>query len=170
MGEDIYKASLEEKIAEMQSGLLYRYCPDLEIYTCPNRIKDVPRTYSLVDGMNGFRDVPGTSDLIIKKMTNIRNTSMRGAFIDEGIPTHHTWTVNYESPLWWDWVPLQHVSGTTLSFADGHCEFWKWANQQTFDRTRLRCDKQPHDCDDELRPDNEDLSKCIKMVWGKTGF
>jgi hypothetical protein len=121
--------------------------------------------------MNGFRDVPGTSDLIIKKMTNIRNTSMRGAFIDEGIPTHHTWTINYESPLWWDWVPLQHVSGTTLSFADGHCEFWKWTNQTTFEFTRLKSDKQPINCEDQpLQPDNEDLNRCIKMVWGKTGF
>ncbi len=170
MGEDFNQSTREGKIQEMENSLFFPYCPTLDAYSCPKKIKEFPRTYSLVDGMNGYTLVPGTEKLILKKMTQIRNATRRGVFIDEGELTLTTWTIYYHTARWWDWVPDQHNFGTTLSFADGHCEYWKWTDKRTAKYTLSPGNTFPFISGQTHEPDNEDLVKCIKMVWGKTGF
>lgn len=164
--------SWAEKCKAVEEGLLFRYNPDIEVYSCPSRVKDYPRTYSIVDGMNGYRNVPGTSALVVTKDTQIRRPSERGVFIDEGHPTPASWTVYYEQPLWWDFVPVRHDMGTTVSFADGHSELWFWKEAITANYTRTWCgDDYPYTIlSQPLQFDNEDLERCIRMVWGSVGY
>ncbi len=170
MGEDVYKGTEKEKLDEMQRGLFWDYCPAPDAYRCPKVIDGVVRNYVPVDSMNGFTGVPNTAHLICKKTSQINHPFDRAIFVEEGITTPESFTTNYELPLWWDWVPVPHGFGTTFSFGDGRCEYWKWKDPQTANYTRENCPLSPYVVSQPLQYDNEDVVDCIKLVWGSTGF
>jgi prepilin-type processing-associated H-X9-DG protein len=55
-------------------------------------------------------------------------------FVDEGKITPDSFAISFNdsgswhtpSWTWWDGPDSRHGDGTTLSFADGHSEYWKW--------------------------------------------
>ncbi len=169
MGEDIYKPTKKEKLEEMRRSVFWSYCETPDVYRCPKRIDNVMRTYSPVDSMNGFRGVPNTSGLILTQTSQISSPGTRAIFIDEGIPTPHSYTIYYDQPQWWDWVSTQHDFGTTFSFGDGHCDYKKWKNYQTINYTRQHS-PHPISVSQPLQYDNQDVIDCIKLVWGRVGF
>ena len=170
MGEDVYQATEKEKLEEMQRGVFFDYCPAMDVYKCPKPIDGVVRTYVPVDSMNGFRNVPNTASLICKKTSQVSHPGNRAIFIDEGAPTPASFTTYYDLPLWWDWVPMQHDFGTTLSFGDGRCEYWRWKDVRTANYSRENSLQPPYSASQSLQYDNEDVVECIKLVWGSTGF
>jgi hypothetical protein len=94
-------------------------------------------------------------------------------FIDEGFCTPGTWSIFYKQPKWWDPVPIRHGIGTTFAFGDAHAEHWKWRDQRTVDFGRAAAALENPDVAShwrEVQPDNEDIEKLVRAVWGDVGW
>lgn len=129
--EDCQKCAIE-------TGALYRYVNQNKIYTCPDGKKGEMETYSIFDGMNGewvYRAKPANENtvksLCYKALGAIKKTSERAVFIDEGHATSDSFACYYDRTTWYDYPPIRHGSGTTVSYADGHAEWWKYKGAQT---------------------------------------
>jgi prepilin-type processing-associated H-X9-DG protein len=129
--EDCQKCAIE-------SGALWKYVRQYNIYKCPVGKKGELLSYSIMDGMNGeyMYRASGTNDAIVralcyKTMGAIKKTSERVVFIDEGYATSDSFGCYYDRTLWYDFPPVRHGNGTTVSYADGHAEWWKYKGKQT---------------------------------------
>jgi prepilin-type processing-associated H-X9-DG protein len=120
---------------------LYKYVRQNKIYTCPDGKKGEMVTYSIMDGMNGeymYRAGGGGPNgeatvkaLCYKTMGAIKKTSERAVFLDEGYATSDSYACHYYQQQWYDFPPVRHGNGTTVSYADGHAEWWKYRGTQT---------------------------------------
>ena len=157
-------ASKEVRIQGIKDGLLYKYCTNFKLYKCPTGMRDEVVTYAIVDAMNGYDRIGGVEkEQIIKNRMNIRRPGTRAVFIDEGLLTPCSWTVNYHLERWWDAPPLRHGNGTNFSFADGHSEYWKWKDPRTISYGNGESSVQ-------TQPGNLDLHRVQKAVWGELGY
>jgi len=168
-------ATEEEKREGIEQGTLFSYCPNEDSYRCPTGVRGEAVTYTIVDAMNGYTGhswskAPGRTFI---KRANIKQPGMRLVFLDEGRLSPNSWTIWYDQPRWWDQITNRHGQGTTVSFADNHCEYYKWGDSRTFDVT----DSDPAEWQGSLRnadmayqPDNEDLQLVQRGCWGKLGY
>lgn len=121
----------------IQTGALWKYTGDYNIYRCPIGKKDALVTYSIIDSMNGkymWNGSGGTNTpayMMAKNTSGIKNASGRIVFIDEGTPSPDSYAVYSGSESWFDLPPVQHEGGTCMSFADGHSVFHKWKAKET---------------------------------------
>ncbi|MGA2093980.1 MAG: prepilin-type N-terminal cleavage/methylation domain-containing protein [Sedimentisphaerales bacterium] len=130
--EDCQKCAIE-------TGALYKYVRQNKIYTCPDGRKGELETFSIMDGMNGMwmyrtnkpANFAVVRALCYKTMGAIKKTSERAVFIDEGASSCDSYCVAYDSTVWGDFPPVRHGNGTTVSYADGHAEWWKYKGRQT---------------------------------------
>jgi len=121
----------------INTGALWKYTGDYNIYRCPFGKKDALLTYSIIDSMNGKwkwnmssgRDNSPT--MMPKNTSQIRNASGRIVFIDVGQPSHDSYSVYSGTEYWFDPPPVQHENGTCVSFADGHSVYHKWKAKET---------------------------------------
>lgn len=141
-------------IEHPDKGPLWPYVSDVDFYRCPNAIPGHLSTYGIVSGANGCEMegtvVPETRDWgTLSKMgrrvgrTVLRLTrleqithpgpALRMVFIDVGQSIIDDFRVDYLRPLWHtaDLPPIRHAGGTTVSFADGHAEYWRWKGRET---------------------------------------
>ncbi len=158
----------EEHIEAIKSGLLFPYCQDVKVFRCPNGQRGFLRTYSVVHSMCPFWD-DGSGPIFFRKISDIRRPSSRAVFIDESNTMPHGWSPFYNQPSWANVIPYPHSMGTTFSFADSHAEHWKWKDPRTKELALLRLNWQEAY---ELcyQPDNPDLEKVQRAVWGKLGY
>ncbi|MBA7636271.1 hypothetical protein ES703_43887 [subsurface metagenome] len=170
----------DQQISEIKKGALWPYCKNLNLYRCPSGIQGEMRTYSIVDSMNGTPQ-PGNSmgrgpseiidELIIKNRMQISSPGQRVVFIDVGRAAPDSFAVYYNKEKWWDPPPVRHGGGVTVSFADGHSEYWKWKGKETIklgktaDRTRPLSNIIPQSSEGKV-----DLYRLQKAVWGKWGY
>jgi len=144
----------------LELGLLFPYCKNTEFYLCPaHEPYEEWRTYSIVDSMNGYDSVDG--GVVIKKLGHIKFPEERMVFIDEGYATTESWTIYANRVQWWDAVPLRHGEGTTVSFADGHSESWKWIDERTVQFSQGQMNASA------AAQDNPDFIKIQRAVWGR---
>jgi prepilin-type N-terminal cleavage/methylation domain-containing protein/prepilin-type processing-associated H-X9-DG protein len=147
----------------IKGGQLWPYCKDLKLYKCPNSARQRRLTYAIVDSMNGYCGWDSyTPELKITNRNQIRRSSERMVFLGEDPVTPGTWGVLYSSEGWWDPPPKLHSNGTTFGFADGHSEYWKWADPRT--------PKTEWTGSAVIQPGNTDLHKVQRAVWGKLGY
>ena len=146
----------------IRDGMLYKYCPNIELYKCPTGKRDEDVTYAIFDSMNGY-NMAGAEKQMVKNRITIPRPGSRAVFIDEGLITPSSWTVWYDRESWWDAPPIRHGNGTNFSFADGHSEYWKWKDPLTIKlgngETSVRAQK-----------GNTDLHRVQKAAWGKFGY
>jgi len=174
------RLSEEKQIAAIKAGLFWPYCKNEKIYQCPQGQKGNNRTYSVVDSLNGVPqpDNPmgrGPKEvmkkLIIKRRSLLRRPHKRIIFIDVGWSSPGSYAVYYDKEKWWDPPPVRHEEGTTMSFADGHSEYWKWEGKKT---VKLGESAGPTQLSRHVSPTTqkgkEDLQKVQKAVWGKLGY
>ena len=119
-----------EQIDGIKSGALWDYANTIDIYNCPTGYRGEMLTYAMVISMNG-RSVDGSPSF--KKLSQIRSTSERLVFIDEGLATPNAWATKYALAQWWDMPGTRHSDGNTFSFADGHSTYRKWVGKETRD-------------------------------------
>ena len=94
----------------------------------------------------------------------------RAVFIDIGRTTPWSWTIYYNKEQWWDPVSARHSNGTTLSFADGHSEYWQWKDPRTIKFAEEAEAIRPHgDSLQPTHPGNPDLHRLQTTVWRKLG-
>ncbi len=121
----------------VNTGALWKYTGDYNIYQCPVGKKDALITYSIIDSMNGkykWNRTPGTDNtptMMPKNTSQIKGASGRIVFIDEGTPSPDSYAVYSGAESWFDLPPVQHEGGTCVSFADGHSVYHKWKAKET---------------------------------------
>src|SRR5512147_226640 len=74
----------EQQIPGITSGLMYRYCPEVNLYKCPTGIRGEYVTYAITDAMNGYNGIPGTKDLMVYRRSQVKRADERIVFLDEG--------------------------------------------------------------------------------------
>ena len=148
----------------------------VKVYRCPSKIsKNNSRSYAVSSMMNGLTDYQTSSSelgrrrsLIVKKITGVKRPSERLAMICQGgVPSTNYGTECYgpsvDRRAWIDVPPAVHMgrTGTSLSFADGHAEYWKWKRAKDF------ADPHFNGQTDAIADDDEDFDKIQRAVWGK---
>jgi prepilin-type N-terminal cleavage/methylation domain-containing protein/prepilin-type processing-associated H-X9-DG protein len=134
-------------IANLENGKLYTYNTSVKIYQCPASLSDWPkglarppgsasmvRTVSLNIRMGGNINLGYVS--LFSKAGDINKPGPAAAltFIDESINTidDGVFAIPQDKPnLWQNSPTIRHGSASTLSFADGHSESWKWRQLKT---------------------------------------
>ena len=146
-------AAAQQRIS-IQMGALWPYVRETRLYRCPDGHPGQMLTYAIVDSMNGLAR-PGTSESYgsgtkgikvgdtVLWITNLAEIVAPGpaermVFIDEGWVTPDSFGVHYRMEQWWDTPPVRHGDGTSVSFADGHCEPWQWQGEETILTGRAR--------------------------------
>jgi len=162
------------QIEEIMKGALWPYCLNVKLYKCPTGHRGHMLTYAAMDGVNGLpRSGQGTIEDVhwIKNMMAFRRPYSRIVFIDEGWVTPDSYAVNFNQALWWDDPMIRHGNGTSLSFADGHSEYWKWRGTDTIKFGKERDITHPSNHYPPETPEgHEDLQKVQKGCWGKLGY
>jgi prepilin-type N-terminal cleavage/methylation domain-containing protein/prepilin-type processing-associated H-X9-DG protein len=117
----------------IQTGALWKYVREPQIYHCPTGIKGQLVSYTIMDNMNGLgalrAGVPRS--LCYKNRNQIRNAAQKIVFMDEGRLTPDSFAVWYDKWQWFDGPFVRHGNGTTVSFADGHAAWWLWKSKST---------------------------------------
>jgi len=176
----------EDQEIAIRSGALWPYCRQLKLYRCPTAYRGELLTYAIVHGMNGnpppgtFRQVGGTyvpmiEDgvvLWVKNHNQIHNPAPaeRCVFIDEGWATSFSYAVHYVMEQWWDDPMVRHGDGTTLNFADGHAEYWKWKGIDTRQQGKNRDRTHPGQFQPETEEGYQDLYRLQRATFGRLGY
>jgi len=130
----------------IQNGVMYKYSPALPTYVCPTdrwRISrggvnyPTTRSFSMVSAMNRsgtksmtIRDPkPAKALVFVEEQENI--VGQLNDFINDG----NIGLREFPSNDWGD-LPAQRHGGATVSFVDGHVEFWKWRSKIKMQRGR----------------------------------
>jgi prepilin-type N-terminal cleavage/methylation domain-containing protein len=161
---------VQDQLDTIRNGLLFEYAKMTKLYRCPVAERNEMRTYSTVHAMNGI-EFTGSGD-VYKKLSEIRRPGERMVFLDDyGEDWDACWAVWHTQPSWWNPIPMRHHGGTTLAFAEGHCEWWSWRDQRTIDYGN-----EPWAISEagagiqKNQPGNVDLMKLQKAAWGSLGY
>jgi prepilin-type N-terminal cleavage/methylation domain-containing protein/prepilin-type processing-associated H-X9-DG protein len=161
----------------IETGAMWKYVKNYKIYACPTGMKEELVTYVIMDSMNGMYvmrgfGLPEVPSYINKRLSSIKNASRKAVFIDEGRLSPDSYAVFHQAQNWFDPPMIRHSGGTTLSFADGHAEFWKWKSKETIEfgkrgeRTCLANDNYtPISC-----AAKNDLYKMQIACWGRVSY
>jgi prepilin-type N-terminal cleavage/methylation domain-containing protein/prepilin-type processing-associated H-X9-DG protein len=166
---------VSEQIESLRRGALFSYARRTEIYHCPGTKKNEIRTYSIGMGMNGYEkwwfDSKGR-DWVTKQLDVVKRASERMVFFDDHPENWDAvWMITIDQPRWWNPIPLRHGKGSTLSFADGHSEWWRWTDARTITfgmLTWIQAENWPQYR--KLQARNRDLQRLQIAVWGKLGY
>ncbi len=128
-------------ITNLQNGTLYPYTPNIAVYHCPSDQSTIVntqtpriRSYAMSAFLNGLI----TSDLpaVITKYQQIKpGSSLVFVFLDESegsIDDGYFFTYRNPGSSWVNLPANRHNQGANFSFADGHCEYWKWTYPKIF--------------------------------------
>jgi len=153
------KADWEHAIA---CGVLWKYIYDYRIYACPTAGPGAYVSYSIVDSMNGYCCWDShTLRMKVKNLNQIPAPAERLIFLDRIYPVKGCFSVFYTQHVWASPLPKKgHPSGCTVSFADGHAEFYQYKDSRTVDAYWREV---PYTC-------NPDLIWLQKGTYGKLGY
>ena len=139
-------------------GSIYPYCPNLGLYHCPADRSSVvdtrtprKRSYSMDAYLNGGLEFLGGALTGNVVHCSELLPSPAGVFVlaDDGEPIIDDGVLLiFQAPaaFWQNGPSHRHSQGANLSFADGHCDHWKW--RYPYDITYYA---QPADYDDDLQ-------------------
>lgn len=152
----------EARRATVTLGLLYPYCNNYKMYVCPTaKTRTEVVTYTNSAAMNtNWNDDWNHGAYTFKNTNKIKRPSDRMVYLDEGQADAYNFFIWLTDQAWWDPVPVRHGEGTTLSFADGHAEYWKWRDPRSLEYQELGVGN--------VQPDNPDIARMQRAVWGKT--
>ncbi|MDT8303050.1 MAG: hypothetical protein RQ760_16335, partial [Sedimentisphaerales bacterium] len=164
--------NIEAKEQAIKAGALWPYVQNLTTYRCPTGRNEEPLTYAIMFSMNAVNHPPtqGVSGAYIKKRSEIPNPANRLVFIDDGWMTPDAFAVHYDKEHWWDDPPVRHGDGTTISFADGHSEYWKWKGTDTIKRAKLVEQIHQGNWSPATEAGYRDLYRMQKGCWGRLGY
>jgi prepilin-type processing-associated H-X9-DG protein/prepilin-type N-terminal cleavage/methylation domain-containing protein len=134
-------------------GLLYPWVPDARVYQCPNDpVQKNLRSYSINTFCNGA--IPAIPS--VNNIARIRYTSRTMVYLEEFDP--RGWNMGSfllfnAGDLWIDYPVSWHNRGANASFADGHVEYFQWADRRTVTLRGL-----------DVTPNNPDMKMLQKLV------
>ena len=119
--------SENQQICAIETGALWKYLKERNVYKCPTGEKGRMVTYPMIDSMNGmyeWRSQGGGGNLAlpysIKNMNQVKRPASRLVFLDEGKLSPDSFAVYIDRECWFDVPMTRHGMGTNMSFADGH--------------------------------------------------
>jgi prepilin-type N-terminal cleavage/methylation domain-containing protein/prepilin-type processing-associated H-X9-DG protein len=138
-GDATYSADL----SYIRQGTIYSYVGNPGVYHCPTDYSLInnsnvlrARSYSLDFFLNGSLDpayavyhAPDLDSTVVAKYSGISHPALTLAFLDENANTIEdgVYLLFRDPDETWQNAPSdRHSQGMNLSFADGHCEHWKW--------------------------------------------
>jgi len=163
----------DAQIDDIKRGALFPYLRQEDLYQCPTGRRGQALTYAIMFSMNAVNHtwVQGVRGAFVKKRTEILpNPAFRLVFIDEGFMTSDAYAVFYQTETWFDDPPVRHGDGTTVSFADGHTEHWKWKGVDTIRRARNEENRHTSNWAPETEDGHKDLYRMQRGCWGKLGY
>jgi len=169
------EAPAQLQIEAIEKGVLYPYLNTAEIFRCPVAKENELRTYSITQAMNGSLDPTSYGGKTIKRIGEIQNTGSRIVFLDDFIRDWDAcWMVYNNRPQWWNTTPIRHgAGGNVFSFADGHSEFWAWADARTIELSKKCYELNTPDArnyPESIQEGNPDLVRIQTAVWGRVGY
>lgn len=175
-GQDV---ELEDRLRGIRNGTMYPYDDNVKLYRCPGdkRLKrgtqqgsgpayKMYRTYGIQAGLNG-EEGWNNGEGRITKLSQIKRQATTYVFVEENYDggaanfNGGSWRIGStrdgaSDKSWWNAVAAWHNDGSTLSYADGHSEKFKWKDKDTIlfatDRSLV---------DSWYQPDNPDLLMMI---------
>ena len=153
-------------------GTLFPYTQDFGVYRCPAGEKDEMITYAGF-GALGWREPIKTENNsaygpVVHKLPNLRQPGTRSVYIDEGKLSPHFYSVYYDRDQFYDQPANRHNEGVTMSFADGHADYWRWEEKVTREACRLdRGAFRESKYRKNLYPGNVDIYKLRMAAWGE---
>jgi len=133
-----------ERVSLLKRGALYRFCPNVKSYRCPEADKDMHRTYVMPESMNARWPFHAEGD-IAKRIGQIKNSKERIVFLEERRISGDTCIFPYKTiddatapHLYWDGdVPnVMHGNGANFGFADGHADYHQWVCATTLEMAK----------------------------------
>jgi prepilin-type N-terminal cleavage/methylation domain-containing protein/prepilin-type processing-associated H-X9-DG protein len=128
-------AKLDTTTSNIQAGVIYPYNTSVAIYHCPADRSTVTgssllrfRSYAMCVWIYGD-DVSAQPSLRNLSGFTHPGPSRTFVFADEhegSIDNGSLFVFPYGKWIWVNWPGTRHSLGGTLSFADGHVEWWKW--------------------------------------------
>jgi len=125
----------------LESGSLFPYNPAVGIYHCPSDKSLVSGTKMLRNrsyAMDGWLDCPACLEpiMLTRSIEFLKPGPVNTyVFLDENEQSIDNGAFSCAAPGVWEWDNLpgsRHTRGCTLSFADGHVEYWKWKGTSVF--------------------------------------
>jgi len=126
----------------IRQGSIFPYVGSPDVYHCPSDVSTVDpsnvprnRSYSMDYYLNGridlqyFYNLPlGAFVSLATRFAGISRPSTVFVFLDENEKTINDglFGVFRDDQFWRDAPSDRHSQGLNLSFADGHCEHWRW--------------------------------------------
>jgi prepilin-type processing-associated H-X9-DG protein len=164
--------SRPEQEAAVRNGVLFPYFADIAYCRCPLGLAGQLRTYAIVDAMNGTpREAAQNAGLYVKKRSRISNPSGRVVYIDQGWTAPGSFPVHSDKALWACEPPRPHRDATSVSFADGHAESWRWTASETLKIARRpRIGPYAEDIAPQTREGRNELAKFQAAVWGHVRY
>lgn len=166
---DDYDLAMED----VRRGALWPFVKNEKIYRCPTARRQEAFTYSIMFSMNAVNHSwsQGLRNGHVKLRSKIKQPAKRLVFIDEGHMTSDAYAVYCHQESWFDSPPVRHGDGSTISFADGHAEHWKWKGTDTISHAR---DEEMSGPQVGWQPTTEagfkDLYRMQKGCWGKLTY
>ena len=112
------------------------------------------------------------TELRLRKTSQINRPSERIAFIDDYMDNWDaSWTINYQSPSWWNPLPFRHSQGTTVGMADGHAETFQWTDSRSIAYAQLTwAQAESGSMVPKSQPGNKDIHRLTEAAWGGLGY
>jgi prepilin-type N-terminal cleavage/methylation domain-containing protein/prepilin-type processing-associated H-X9-DG protein len=174
-GDDIPTNDIGGTAEAIRSGVLWDYAGRvLELYECKSDTSKLLRSYALSRTMNG-KSCNCEHDNIrpFRSLTDIRAASTKMVFVDAGAKDGVKWLdgsfccvkqIDAIPPKWFRSdsrnITARHGGGTNMSFADGHCEYFKYSDPRTVGLADWTIGA------DDASPGNPDLEKYVQLLWG----
>ena len=179
-GWNYHNYDLKTQQARIEGGALFEYAKSIDVYKCPtSRDKEGLRTYAIVNSLNTPQNF-GRDAENIKKLSKLKNPSDRIVFIDNvGVDYDGQFTVPYNESKWSNIPNWRHSNGTTLSFADGHADSWRWKNIELTVKIAIESFEIALKTNGIARmiekpgadqSQNEDLHRVQRGTWGELGY
>ncbi len=133
----------------IRRGKIFPYVGDTDVFACPSDTVGNTRSFSIVAPMHGERwnrhlthpndswiqvGTDNFTEIIFpeKQMVILEELDTRGWNIG-------SWIMYARKSRKWSWIDFManfHGDGTSISFADGHVEYWYWQDKDTLYASR----------------------------------
>ena len=151
----------------IKNGVLWLYTQLVELYNCPTDSSGRLRSYSISTTM-GARNYDFYGGKPFRSLSEIFQPSSKLVLIDAQCGEPWLWLpfrpINFTSdpPNWWRaGITARHSNGCNMSFADMHCEHWKWKDIRTVKYANGQMDYAASS------DNNSDIPRMIKIIKGR---
>jgi prepilin-type N-terminal cleavage/methylation domain-containing protein/prepilin-type processing-associated H-X9-DG protein len=157
----------------IKDGALWPYTEVLKLYKCKSDTSPFVRSYSISGTMHGSTIVQSGGPYT--NLVQIPRSSEKLVFAEPGIKAKKQWLDGPFKPISSQItspdtillsfeeagpISVRHDNGCNISFADNHCEYWKYKDRRTIEFSKGRMSTE------DASPGNLDISRLMEMLRG----